>query len=89
MGHTTHKWSFHISASTTWLFLLGKSAPNINKFKNLLGRDPDLLVNEFDCDSYFFKENCSMLAQTLSNSVIRWGVKRLQKPILVPILCIL
>ena len=31
-----------------------KSALNINKFKNLLDRDPNLSVNKFDCDSFFF-----------------------------------
>ena len=43
-----------------------KSAPNINKFKNLLDRRvPDLLVNKLDCYSYFFlKDNCSMFVQT-------------------------
>ena len=43
--------------------LIAKSAPKINKFKNLLDRDPKLLVNKFDCDSYFLKENCSILMQ--------------------------
>ena len=34
--------------------LITISAPNINKFKNLLDRDPDLLVNKFDCNFFFF-----------------------------------
>ena len=34
--------------------LTTKSAPNINKLKNLLYKDPNLLANKFDCDSYIF-----------------------------------
>ena len=44
------------------LLLITRSAPNINKFKNLLDRDLNLLVKKSDCDSYFFKrktEACS------------------------------
>ena len=33
------------------LLLIAESAPNVNKFKNLLDRDPDLSVNKFDYDS--------------------------------------
>ena len=33
------------------LFLTTKSAPNIHRFKDLLDRDPKLVMNKFDCDS--------------------------------------
>ena len=35
------------------LSLATKSAPNISKFKNLPDRNPNLLVNKFDCNFFF------------------------------------
>ena len=62
------KFTFSNRVAPAWnaLSLITKSAPNINKFKNLLDRRvPDLLVNKLDCYSYFFlKDNCSMFVQT-------------------------
>ena len=43
------KFTFSNRIAPAWiaLLLITKSASNINKFKNLLGRDPNLLVNKF------------------------------------------
>ena len=41
-----------LESSWNALLLITKSAQNINKFKNLLDRDPDLLVNKFYCDFF-------------------------------------
>ena len=47
--------SNRIAPAWSVLSLITKSTPNINKLKNLLNRDPNLLVNKyFDWDSYFF-----------------------------------
>ena len=43
--------SSRITPAWNALSLITKSGPNVNKFKNLLDRDPDLLGNKFDCDS--------------------------------------
>ena len=47
------KFTFSNRTAPAWnaLPLTTTSASNINKFKNLLDRDPDLLLNKFDCDS--------------------------------------
>ena len=47
------KFTFSNRIAPAWnaLSLTTQSAPNINKFKNLLDRDPNLSVNKFDCDS--------------------------------------
>ena len=42
--------SNRIAPAWNALSLTTKSAPNINKFKNLLDRDPNLSVNKFDRD---------------------------------------
>ena len=46
------KFTFSNRIAPAWnaLSLTTQSAPNINKFKTLLERDPNLLVNKFDCD---------------------------------------
>ena len=44
-------WSTRIALAWNALSLTTKSAPNIQKFKDLLDRDPKLLVNMFDYDS--------------------------------------
>ena len=54
------KFTFSNRITSAWnaLSLITKLAPNINKFKNLLDRYPNVLVNKFDCDSFslfFFK----------------------------------
>ena len=46
-------YSNRIAPAWNTLSLFTRSAPNINKFKNLLDRDSNLLVNKFDCDSFF------------------------------------
>ena len=46
--------SYRIASAWNALSLTTKSAPNVNKFKNLLDRDADFFVNKFDCDSSFF-----------------------------------
>ena len=43
--------SSRITPAWNALSLITKSGPNVNKFKNLLDRDPDLLGNKFYCDS--------------------------------------
>ena len=47
------KFTFSNRIAPAWnaLSLTTKSAPNINKFKNLLDRDTNVLVNKFECDS--------------------------------------
>ena len=47
------KFTFSNRIAPAWiaLSLTTKSASNINKFKNLLDRDSNLLVDKFDCDS--------------------------------------
>ena len=47
------RFTFSNRIAPAWnaLSLTTKSAPNINKSKNVLDRDPNLLVNKFDCDS--------------------------------------
>ena len=45
--------SNRIAPAWNALSLITKSASNINKFKNLLDRDPNLLMNKLDCDSFF------------------------------------
>ena len=42
-----------IAPAWNTVLLKTKSAPNINKFKDLLDREPKLLVNKFDYDSKF------------------------------------
>ena len=42
--------SDRIAPARNALPLTTKSEPNFNKSKDLLDRDPDLLVNNFDCD---------------------------------------
>ena len=51
------KFTFSNRIAPAWnaLLLSSKSLLDIiNKFRNLLDRYPTLLVNTFDCDSYFF-----------------------------------
>ena len=45
--------SNRIAPAWNALSLITKSASNINKFKNLLDRDPNLLMNKLDCNSFF------------------------------------
>ena len=50
------KFMFSNRIARAWnaLSLITKSASNINKFKILLDIDPNLLVNKFDGNSFFF-----------------------------------
>ena len=50
------KFTFSNRIVPAWnaLSLTTKSAPNINKFKNPPDRDPDLLMNKFNCNSHVF-----------------------------------
>ena len=47
------KFTFSNRIAPAWkaLSLITKSTPNVNKFKNLLDRDPNFLVNKFDYGS--------------------------------------
>ena len=49
------KFTFSNRITSVWTVVLlttiTKSAPNINKFKDLLDRDLKFLANKFDCDS--------------------------------------
>ena len=47
----TFGFSNRIAPAWNALSLITVSAPNIKKFWNLRDRDPNLLVNKFDCDS--------------------------------------
>ena len=43
-----------IASAWIALSLITKSAPKVNKFKNLLDREPNLLVKKSDCNEYIY-----------------------------------
>ena len=63
-----YTFSNRITPAWTALSLITKPVADVNKLKNLLDRDPNLLMNKLDCDSFFliffFKENSCMFIQT-------------------------